>query len=88
MQSFFPKDKNEGDNFDGKKRSILERLFAVDQDVRHRQLKKHGKVNIINTNICLFQDQSNNLEHVINVNGIKKYANSAVENKRDRSQRL
>jgi len=58
MQSFFPEDKNEGDNFDKKKRSILERLFAVDRDVRHGHLKKHAKVEVINTNSCLVSDDN------------------------------
>ncbi len=42
MKSFLPTDAAESKkDFDKRKRNILERVFAVDKDVRHGRLKKH-----------------------------------------------
>jgi len=41
MHSFLP--PKQADNFDKKKRTVFERLFAVDKDVRHGKLSKHLK---------------------------------------------
>jgi magnesium-transporting ATPase (P-type) len=43
LNSFFPGDKDATSNFDRKRRTILERLFAVDRDVRKGKLVKHLK---------------------------------------------
>jgi magnesium-transporting ATPase (P-type) len=40
LQSFLPGDSSEG-NFDARKRTLLERVFAVDRSVRHGTLVKH-----------------------------------------------
>uniref|UniRef100_A0A7S2VCJ9 P-type sodium-transporting ATPase4 n=1 Tax=Entomoneis paludosa TaxID=265537 RepID=A0A7S2VCJ9_9STRA len=42
MNSFFPGNKEDlGENFDKKKRTLLERAFAIDRQVRKGQLRKH-----------------------------------------------
>lgn len=42
LNSFFPGNKEDlGNNFDKKKRTALERLFAIDRQVRKGQLMKH-----------------------------------------------
>jgi len=41
IESFSPRDGNVNDIFSKKKRTVLERLFAVDRDVRHGKLQKH-----------------------------------------------
>ena len=43
MDSFVPSDLAKTGNFDKKKRTILERLFAIDREVRKGQLRKHLK---------------------------------------------
>jgi len=44
MASFFPGNKDDlGGNFDKRKRTLLERLFAIDRQVRKGQLVKHLK---------------------------------------------
>jgi hypothetical protein len=42
LRSFMPDDRNDTD-FDRKKRTLLERVFAVDKDVRHGRLRKHAR---------------------------------------------
>jgi phospholipid-transporting ATPase len=41
MESFFPGDKNAVSDYDKNKRTLLERLFAIDRDVRKGNLRKH-----------------------------------------------
>ena len=43
LNSFFPGDKDANSDFDRKRRTVLERLFAVDRDVRKGRLVKHLK---------------------------------------------
>ena len=43
LDSFFPISGDAANNFDRRRRSILERLFAVDRDVRKGRLVKHLK---------------------------------------------
>jgi magnesium-transporting ATPase (P-type) len=44
LNSFFPGDKNDlNGNFDRRRRTLLERMFAIDKQVRKGQLKKHVK---------------------------------------------
>jgi magnesium-transporting ATPase (P-type) len=42
LMSFMPQDKTDTE-FDRKKRTVLERVFAVDKDVRHGRLRKHAR---------------------------------------------
>jgi len=43
LESFVPGGAKDSSDFDKKRRNILERIFAVDSDVRHGRLRKHVK---------------------------------------------
>jgi len=55
MKSYNPSRVNT--NFDKKKRSVVERLFAVDKDVRHGRLVKHIKDEIMDAMILDSKEQ-------------------------------
>ena len=47
LHSFFPNDRSDETNFDRKRRTLLERMFAVDSDVRHGRLLKHARRDVL-----------------------------------------